>query len=350
MKIGILTFHDGINHGTYLQVYALSRMLSINYSTDEIKVINYKNNQNFWNEYKIFIFQKNIFNVIRNILKILKFKKIMPLLKLTKFISNYEEVNKENFDIIIYGSDEIWNYSHSFIELDKIYFGFGLICKNKISYAPSFSEAEFKNLPKELENFPSNFKHLSVRDSYSKNIIQEINDTLVPKIVLDPTFLYDFNQEVVNNNEKKFILLYCAGLENDFINRIIEFSKEAELVIIAIGYKMNFAKKNIISLDPFEWIGYFKSAEYVITNTFHGTVFSIKYNKKFVSIPKEDKKNKIVSILNRFDLSNRLCMNEKFIKNILVEDIDYFRVNKLIENYKKESLDFLSSAISRSKI
>ena len=345
MKIGILTFHDGINHGTFLQVYALYRILLQLFPKDDIKVINYKDKSNSWNEYKVFIMQKNIISVIRNIFKIIKFKTAHKELNLTKRVFNVNGVEDENFDVIIYGSDEIWNYSHSMMDIDKMYFGWYLQNTKKISYAPSFSEAKFENFPNDLNMFTNNFHSLSVRDKHSRDIIDKIDDARTCPLVLDPTFLYDFEHEVIYKVEKDYLLIYCAGIDSGYVKYIKEFAKEKNLQIISIGYKNKFADKNIIAVDPFLWIGYFKNAKYVITNTFHGTVFSIKYNKKFISILKEDKQNKIKFLLDEFKLSHMICSEYNNISNIFNESINYIEVNKLIKQKVDMSTNFLLSSI-----
>ena len=350
MKIGILTFHDGINHGAYLQAYSLYKVLSNKFSDNEIKIINYKNKKHLITEYKFFLIQKNPINIIKNILKIFKFRKLQDLFNLTKFTTEPDKPNKDNFDVIIYGSDEIWNFSNSLFGCDKVYFGFDLNAKCKISYAPSFSEAKIENFPSDLKEFYKNFNFISVRDSYSKKLFNQINQNHNINCieVLDPTFLYDFRneeKEISSTYLNNYILIYCTFLDKNDIDNIKDYAKNTKMKLISIGYKNYFADESVINLDPFEWISYFKNANYIVTNTFHGTVFSIKYNKKFISIPKNDKKNKIISLLDQFKLKDRACTDKYDLTNILKKEINYDEVNSLIDKQKRISLNFLINSI-----
>lgn len=117
--------------------------------------------------------------------------------------------------------------------------------------------------------------------------------------------------------------------------------------IICVGCYQNFCDEYVFA-SPFEVLGYFKNAECIITSTFHGTVMSIKYNKPFVTVVKQYNSQKLTSLLNYFNLSNRLLLNADDIENILKTDIDYEPINSIIENEKDRTLNYLKESCSYS--
>ena len=97
-----------------------------------------------------------------------------------------------------------------------------------------------------------------------------------------------------------------------------------------------------ILCTPFELLSYFKNADYIATDTFHGSVFSIKYNKQFVTIVRESNKQKMTDLLERFRLTDRLIETPNQISNKLFEAIDYKYTNSEIEKYQKSATEYLN--------
>jgi len=339
MKIGILTFHDGINHGAYLQCYGLYK--TIENMGHDVKIINYKNFKHWWKEYKCFLWTKNPRILYANVRKIFKFKVEQRKLAKTSFTFSHEKVNKEEFDIIVVGSDIIWNYKNPLFGFDPIYFGNFLNAKKIISYAGSFGNIDMDDsLPKETINGLKKFSNISVRDDNSLKILSKIINKPI-KLVIDPTFLYDYTKEEKKCIYKNFILIYAFQINLGQIKQVKEFAKKKNLNTIAIAYNQPWCDKNIISLSPFEWLDYFRQAEYIVTSTFHGTIFSIKYNKKFVTIPNIKIDNKTKSILYSLGLENRIWQKNKKLKDIISKKIEYIEINNKLNIYIRNSLDFL---------
>ena len=134
MKIGILTFHDGLNHGAFLQ--AFSTMTYLNTKFDHVQIINYKNKYHHRQEGWKHIFKyRNPIRIIDFLQKKISFSKDQKKLNLTKFTTNHNKIIPLNFDTIIIGSDVIWN--SSIFGEDDIYFGNVLECK-QIAFSASF--------------------------------------------------------------------------------------------------------------------------------------------------------------------------------------------------------------------
>jgi len=343
LKIGILTFHDGINHGAYLQCYSLSRILEE--SGYNVEIVNYKNFQHWLNEYKVFLLTKKIKVLINNINKIRKFRKSQKKFKLKKLIFSHRGVQKSRFDTLIIGSDEVWNFKNPLFGYDPIYFGHNLNVDKIIAFATSFGNVTVKdNIPQCIINGLKKFNAISVRDKNSQQIIKKILG-FKPNIVLDPTFLYNFNGEEVEPPYKNYILVYAVGLQMKYIEELKKIGKRQNKKMISIAYNNNWCDINVIALDPFEWIGYFKNADYVITNTFHGTIFSIIYKKQFISIPHKDKKNKIISFIELLPLKNVLINND--LSSTVDIKIEYDTIIKKLDLLRKKSLQYLMENINK---
>lgn len=353
MKIGILTYYDGINFGAYAQVYALhKRLKELGY---ENKVVAYKNKTHYIGELKALFYTKNPKFFFTNLIKLIKFRLAQKKLNTTINIQNANKINDLGLDIIIVGSDEVWNFKNDLFGIDGAYFGIPFKKSRLISYAGCFGKVSVDDkIPSNLINGLKKFKNLSVRDDNTYNIIEKTLQ-IKPTLVLDPTLLYnyDISDENILLNEN-YILFYGIDFEKNgesIIKQIKQFASKKNMRIISVGFKHSWADQNIVTITPFEWMKYIKNASYIITNMFHGTVFSIKYNKQFLTVGSQRRKNKVESLLKHMELSERVvyfdnakdCLSDK-----LELKIDYDRVNKIIKEEKKKSEDFLLASIDKN--
>ncbi|EKO3714469.1 polysaccharide pyruvyl transferase family protein [Vibrio metschnikovii] len=344
MKIGILTFHDGINHGGFFQAFSTYSFLKNN--GYDVEIINYKNRKHWLQEYKSFLCVKNPFVLISNLRKIIAFKKDQKKMDLGRFSLNTKNI-KNSYDVIIVGSDIVWNYEWSFLGNDPVYFGHGLNSKKWISYAPSFGSVSYspKSIPSYVESGLKKFSHISVRDENSKEIVNVVSGR-DSKIVLDPTFLLDTNgMENSIDISEPYFLIYAYLLSDNDINQALDFARKKNLKVVAIGYKVAMADINIINVGPFDWIGYFSKADYVLTSTFHGTLYSIKYKKNFIVSSNENILNKTETILSKLGLRSKLSTGNLDFEDVFSEGIDYDHVNSVLVSLIEESKKYLIEAI-----
>lgn len=345
MKIGILTFHEGINHGGYFQAYCLySHIASLGH---DVELINYKNKTHYKNEKKAFLYVKNPFLLISNILKILKFRKAQKKMPMSKFTVIPEEISFDKYDAIFVGADIVWDYQASFTGGDSLYFGDGIQHPNLNSYAPSCGSADFsKNLPNELIEGLKGFSNISVRDVRTQQMVKKHTDKNV-ELVVDPAFLYDPLQGQISkniNDNQDYILVYAYQLEYSKRIELIEFAKENKLKIISIGYTNKWADVNYVSIGPFEWLEYIKQAKYVVTSTFHGALFSIKYEKNFAVEYNENIEGKLETTLVELDLKSRVLLNGSLAKT-LKQPIEYKDVNKVLDKMILLSKNYITTSI-----
>lgn len=340
MKIGIITFHHGYNFGGFLQVFCLQETLKK--LGHDVEIVNYQNPTHFIRKHKNLIKLKSPSATIGNLLKAYKFNKIHRKLAVSKRTFG-KELNSLRYDYLITGSDEVWNFNNPMFGKDLVYFGKGINAKRKISYAASFGAVNSDLLISNTDIIEElkNFDNISVRDLNSEKAILSVG--LKPTIVWDPTFLYDVKPFIVNPiNEDKYILIYVGGvLDQSFLEYARKFAKDKALRLISIGYKQSFCDKHVTNLNPFEWLGYLKNAEFVFTSMFHGTIFSILLKKQFLTSFTEYRKNKFLPMLDTLGLQNRIYKKEMEE----LENIDYKHVFNVITQGKENSLSFLKNAL-----
>ncbi len=341
-KVGILTFFDGINHGAYLQCFGLYQAIKkLGYN---VKIINYKNPLHFIKEYKIFLWTKRPAVLYNNIKKILKFKKEQKLFPVTKFTFRNIKV-KEKFDTVVVGSDIVWNFKNPLFGFDPIYFGHHLNTDRLISYAPSFGSMTIKDdMPALAKEGIEKFKHISVRDENSRILVEQHTQRKA-EVVLDPIFLYDFAKETIPCPDDSFILVYAFSISDKQIEEVKDFAQKKNLKIVAVAYSQPWADKNIIAISPFEWLGYFQKATYIVTSTFHGTLFSIKYNKAFCVFPNDPINNKIKFILSYTDLTSHIYRDGVSVGDILSYEINNKHINSRLSILVDESLNYLKQSL-----
>lgn len=279
-KIGILTFHRADNPGAVLQAYALSKYITdcigttaeiIDYKCEKVESTRYAHSGNIVKRIPLAIYYKikrNGFERFRN--------KWLPLstIEYTK-----SDIAKSNlvYSAFIAGSDQIWNTECS--DNDATYFlNFVEPEKDKIAYAASIGAIQFtKNEIKSYAEYLSQFKAISVREQSSISKLDLPKDT---KILPDPVFLLDEGQwknvASKKKHKKKYVFVYLIQEDVNVLNAATQYAQQYNYDIITNKKSIGFIMNN--SPDCFlEWI---ENAEAIFTNSFHGTAFSIIYQKK----------------------------------------------------------------------
>lgn len=287
-----------------------------------------------------------------------KFKKaIFEIQRRMIFRSRYKKLNiiKNDrlceMDLIVLGSDEIWNYKrdnmkHSFL------WGSGMSTV-KASYAPSVGNAQadsFENSDFFLSAL-TELDMVSVRDVHSKQVLRDIGYEGDVRIVVDPSFLRSkekYKSTSTFNYRCPYIALYCfQGLFEASVNDFSifkEFAKSKGLEIVSGGSWSDYAKSiHSKSSGAFDFM---IDCEYVITNTFHGTAFAINFNKPFITFS-YGREEKILNMLKEFGLEHRDCTNKSNdeIIRILDTPIDYYDVNKKLGQMRNDSLEYIKRTV-----
>lgn len=335
-KCGIITLHSAINYGAYLQAFALQNVLD-NMGCDA-KIIDLEKNK--YLERLLLIKCKYPKRVLYNYKLLKEFDKVYDQLKLWRG-------KTDCFDTIIIGSDELWNLNNSF-KHRKEYFGENLNVDNIISYAVSankLTSGEFRRITQNSVDF-SKFNHISVRDYNTYKLVHEIADRDVT-LVMDPTFLLaSWKKFVCPCKITNFILIYSFTVYEDEKKAIIEFARKTGKKIISVGSYNPWCDENICA-TPFEFLGYIEAADYVITSSFHGVVFSIIMHKQFVIYPQE--KGKVLDIIRLFELDKLDVTGVEHLENSFNYSIDYKRIDAIKSEKVNLSLNWLRKALENNK-
>ena len=368
-KIGIITFHNAHNYGAMLQAYALQQKLLEN---NEVEIIDFRNSYIDKN-YKLFRRSRNPVNMIKFFINDLKkYKKNKKRYdKFEDFIRNNYILTKEHynnekklknkapdFDIYITGSDQVWNCNIAGRLLDAYTLNFGKQEVKRISYAPSIGNSKIEEKYKqEYINKLRIINKISVREENARENLKKIIDKNID-VVLDPTLLLTREEWDERISEKiddtkinqKYILAYVVKQDENY-NKIVNYiSKKTELNVVHFQDE-NKELKNVYASayteGPFEFVNLIKNAEYVICTSFHATVFSIIYNKKFWVIPHKETGSRVTNLLEKLGILDRVINNlEEFEKLNYDKEIDYEKVNKKLEEERKKSIDWLNNAIN----
>jgi hypothetical protein len=247
-------------------------------------------------------------------------------------------------DVLIAGSDQIWN-SNVTIGYDEAMF-LRFDTKKRIFYAASIGEKEtFEKNQSLVRSYIADAKYLSVREVETMEILKAWGFSNT-KNVLDPTFLLDekeWSKNTKKSREGKYIFVYSFGMTEEVAKYIESVAELEGLRIIEIGQeqKRRIRGKRILFADPFDFLTLIKNAEYIITNSFHATVFSVIFRKQFMCYSSGKTNVRIENLLNAFRLGDRM-LNKK---NNIIEKIDYQRVGVTLEILRQESMKFLSGAL-----
>ena len=247
----------------------------------------------------------------------------------------------EVLDVVVVGSDEVWNLESSSFYHHPQYFAKKLKAKKMISYAACCGNCSKEKLIENGLDF-SGFDHISVRDAYTSDFVCSV-DSRTPEIVLDPTFLLSsYESYLPDIAAKDYIMIYSYGLDKNAIALVKKFAKQTGLKKYSVGTYNSWCDKNITA-DPFTMLAYLKNAAYVVTSTFHGTALSIKFNKEFTVFAGNGQK--VLSLLNTFSLMSRDASESADLKSIFSDPIDYRYVNSVLTDEIDKSVAYLTKAI-----
>ena len=197
----------------------------------------------------------------------------------------------------------------------------------------------------------SKFTDFSVRDKNSYEIIKKLTGKEA-SINIDPVLLYDFDDiEIKQPQIKDYILVYAySGRINakQEISAIKAFAKKYKKKLVCVNEMQTWCDEFIYA-HPFDLLSYFKYADYVVTDTFHGAVISIKYNIPFVQFVRESKgysnNQKIGYLLASFGLEDRILQKPENLEKVMLKPIAYEKVNEILINEKTKAIDYLKRVL-----
>lgn len=387
MKVGIFTlFHKNYNWGGALQGYALKTYIETNFPNTKVDLLIYRSNKNVIYKNKFMqALQYSPFEIFAKVTGKLSNKckyDFVALLKERKarFNDFFEELTTnykvytditlndvaEEYDCLICGSDQIWNPNVArpgfFLkDIDNS-------CK-KISYAASIARNNLS--PKErriMIPLIQKFDSVSVREKTAKKILEKyvskdknITEVIDPTLMLDESMWNDLSLQ--KSAEEPFALAFFFSESYEYRKKIEEYckTKNFKLKFIPFARQKYLASDNLGNCDrlynigPKEFVRLFQQAECVFTDSFHGSVFSIIFNKSFCVFERDrktkvSKNSRLYDLLDKFELSKRLIRNINELENIMDTAIDFDRVNVLLKYHRMLSHNFLVDALNLRKI
>ena len=279
-----------------------------------------------------------------------KFRIFNKKIYFTDFVAgrdNYPDGLDREYDYFIAGSDQIWNPYYNFVAGKCDFLAFAKD-DQKISYAASFGVSEIpSDRKKEYAKYLKMFKAISVRENQGANIVKKLIDRQAI-VVLDPTLMLNASDWKIIEKRSRFrpkhryVFVYALGDKSDRFSGKIEQLRQTLEIFDVCAIQKNGKE---LPVGPSEFLYLIKNAEIILTDSFHATVFSIIYHKKFITYNRSglNMNSRIESLAELINMKSRLneygdldCENE----------INYNIVDAILKQERKRSNDFLQMALN----
>ena len=350
MKCGIVTVYNSENCGSFLQGYAMMRFLQKNGHEAVLIRQNFSDHSASTRKY--------LENITKFALKG-KFRAVKQQMKrravFRQAIAKKLRVVKtaEGLDCCLLGSDVIWDVTSPFFRKHNAFFWGTQFSSAKVfSYAASVGFAKKEHFENALfvSDALRKMAAVSVRDEASRELLKPYCDKEI-HLVCDPTYLIDrsdYEAIAKPTDLEKFMFLYCYGeLPKADREAIQAIAKEENLKTVTFGSANGWCDFNL-PYDPLLFLSIYDKAAYVITNTFHGTVFSTIYEKRF-AVVKNDKQ-KVLNVLKMCGLSDKMTQTAEDYKTILHGEFDYDTTREAILQERKNSFAYLSKVLGERNV
>ena len=379
MKVGILTILNVNNYGAELQCCALYRKLQqLGYDAEVINYLFGIHPEHVFDGEKRTVpiplkqlIKVKLLPVVQNMFCMFHQKnKRLRNKRFDEFHAKYNHLTstvypsvkslyeaKFNYDVLCIGSDQVWNYMKGY-SLEPFFACFDKNNTKKITYASSIGlsslsvEAE-QVFKKEL----ASFAYISVREQQASEILEKLLNRKID-VVLDPTLILNKQEwiEVAKYDmcpKEKYLLVYIVTIKPcDYVLTLARhIAKQRNLKIVRIcrdAYPEHSGSdvEEILTAGPSDFVGLFSKAEFVVTNSFHGTVFSINFSKPFYSVIKShhSTNSRLTSILKKLGLEDRIVQVGSQLP--MISDIDFSDPSAKLEAERKLSIEYINKALS----
>ena len=373
-KIGLISFHEDPNYGTMYQAYALSRAIkSLGADAEYIK---------YEAIYHRSLIKRITIRVVKRLFQLLSIrreplteysflrskdfcrlvqkykcfhKRYIPVSKKVYFIDTIANVESE-YDSFIVGSDQTWSSYCNTNPHTPNFLSFIKCVDKKNAYAPSIGSIHItREYKKRLLDELSTFNNISCREyANSKMLSEELGKKV--EHVLDPTLLLTSSdwQEIESSVSmpKNYVLCYILGTKKCISDYAEKLGSTKGLPVYYMVTRPEYTdKKNVlIDIRPDQFLWLLHNASYVVTDSFHGSVFSINFNRNFYSFAKRETSESTGVDNDRImDFLSLLGLEDRFVNdgsNIFLNDIDYETINNKLEFYRKKSLEYLKRIVT----
>lgn len=344
-KIGIITFQRAHNYGAILQCLALQEFLAEN-TEATVSVIDYK--PDFLNYYHYFIRDRFSLNHPISTIKeiIYLYRRFKRFISFDNFIESYIKLNKEysnnlsEYDLIIVGSDQLWNIKNTNNIFDKMYWGRfkDQDTPKLITYAVSTGGCSTLDWNK-VKEYINQFDSISVREKYLKENLEK-HANYKSQWVLDPTLLQNrefwIRQTVEYKPNRPYLFYYQARNKPLAFQYAKKLASKMNLDFIYISAHIMLPNSNEgVKANPIDFLNILRNATYVVTSSFHGTVFSVQFHKNFSTLLLNDGDDgRSISFLQSIGLENHLVSITEQINDM---ETDWNKVDEVLEQKRQES-------------
>lgn len=385
-KVGIVSCYFKHNYGSMLQAYATQKILddwNIENETINLENLNKEISKGKRKYYLSQIFNFSFIKAKFGMVKLklycklangelgknikVRDKKFEAFEKMFHFSKSYNTMKQiceqGDYTDVLVGSDQLWLPVN--IVADYYTLNFVPENVNKISFATSFGVSEIPEKYKEqYRTFLKRIENLSVREDKGVKLVKELTGREAT-LVCDPTLLFDKEEWMEIQKEEPIIkekYIFCY-----FLGKTIEYRKFAERLKEKTGYKIvslnhldeyvkysdKFADEAPFDIGPSEFLNLIRNAEFVCTDSFHGTVFSLINHKKFFVFRRYPNQSKVStnsrldSLLKIVNLSDRMLEGEESVEKLIEKEIDYEVVDQKLQEFREKSKEFLRGAIDK---
>lgn len=339
MRIGVVTVYKSLNCGSYLQAWAMQTILQK--MGHEVYFLPYRK-QFGHTAFQVFkCCVKGRFPTARFLIERRRqFEMSQEKLEVCRDISK--------LDACIFGSDTIWNFEDVYFRDQSDFFlGVGMSCP-KIAYAVSAGSTTKENFytVDGIEAALQEFSAIGIRDANMRDVLSacKVCSNVTP--VVDPTLLLDKEDYLENsklNLPNRYVFVYWFdGISNDLYFQLRDFCLKYGLEIVHMGFPDKRFPINITNA-PEDFISCFRHAKFILTNTYHGCIFSIVFNKRFAT--NGYSKKKVDDLLRSFHLETQYLLPAQGLETCFHHEIPYDSVNEELNMRRMASLDFLKKAI-----
>lgn len=341
MKIGIVTVYDSLNLGSYLQAYALGSVLKER--DNEVYYIKGGNSKIYANQIK------------KSLISSIKYGPNVFIKTVEKCIFNIRDIklleeveNANGFDLVFLGSDEIWNINKEKFRNTLFWGNVPGIKKDRIvPYAVSCGNStrqDFFDKSKYID-LMNEFNYIMVRDKNSYDIVSSCTETNV-SIVCDPTLLVDWQindtYDVITNND---VIVYGYYFDEHQKKAIKEYARRKQKRIVAISLYQNWCHN--INISALDFPSAVSKAYAVVTNTFHGTLFSMLYATRFISLANSIK---VIDLAKTFKVQDKVYsqkLNYDILNQIITVEIDRIKLTEVLNEKREYSMSKINEVIDR---
>lgn len=366
-KCGLITFHNSHNYGSVLQTYAMVKTLKL--FELHVDVINYRSpyttaafETHLWSPYKTLKLNVEDF-ILQYILGFGRKREkafnhfIQNNFPLTQAYTSEKEI-PPIYDILICGSDQIWNPVASGKAAPVYFLAFGRDDCIRFSYAASSGSTKFaEGRLEELLSYLSKFKCIGVRETFMQDYIGhtfKMNSCVNP----DPTILlpkeeWEKIESSIHGLPENYLLVYSLAKIDEVLDFAKQIASQLKLPLVHInpdrrlGYlKHKYVDYNLNEVAPEQFLWLFHHASFIVTNTFHGNMFSVIYRKDFINYTPNKQDTRILTLHNQIGLNNSRLLSDisQFHKNMV--SISYTSIEERIQAYRNSGLEYIKQAIS----